>query len=47
MSRTEDQRRFDTFGFVVKRKLFPAPEIDLICREFDAAMGEGDNRFRP
>ena len=28
MSRTADRQRFDTFGFVVKRQLFPAPEID-------------------
>ena len=33
MSRTDDRQQFDTFGFVVKRQLFPAPEIDAISRE--------------
>lgn len=40
MSGTEDRQRFDTFGFVVKPQLFPAPEMDAISREFDAAMRE-------
>ncbi len=47
MSRTEDQQQFHTFGFVVKRQLFPAPEIDLISREFDAAMREERERQGP
>ena len=47
MSRSEDQQRFDTFGFVVKPQLFTPAEIDLISGEFDAAMREERERPGP
>ena len=40
MLTSQQQAHFDVFGFVAVRQLFPPDELDVIIREFDAAMLE-------
>ncbi len=40
---TQHKEHFDTFGFIAMRQLFAAAEMELITREFDAAMSKARN----